>query len=172
MKKLACLLLLVFISPLSLACDETCAREKAMAEHQVKFPSYLDSKYCRTTTVDFLTTARRSLQQYLDERLDTAHRGGMRNIRNFIEQRREWLQECDQYLNLTNQGRIFRTKETTDQIFSSINSLSEELDRLIKIRRTAEEDPLELTTGARQKFQILFKNMDDHRTDLQLRGLL
>jgi len=172
MKKFSFVLFFMLFSPLAFACDETCLREKVMTEHQVKFPSYLDSKYCRTTSVDFLIGARRSLQQYFDERLNTAHRGGMKNIRHFLDQRKEWLQECDQYLNLTDQGRVFRTKETTEQIFASMDSLSTELERLMKIRRTAEEDALGLTAGARQMFQVLFKQLDDHRTDLQLRGQL
>lgn len=172
MNRLLCILLLAVIAPAAIACDETCLREKAMAENGVSFPSYLDSKYCKTTGVDFLVGARRSLQKYYDERLDSAHRGGIRNIRNFIEQRKEWLLECDNYLILTNQGRIFRTKNTTDQIFNGMTSLSEELQRLVGIRKTAGENAFELTASARLKFEQLFKLLDDHRTDLQLRGQL
>ncbi len=172
MKMFAPILVLLMLSPLAFACDETCLRDKAMAEHKVRFPSYLDSKYCRTTAVDFLVGARRSLQQYYDERLNSAHRGGMNNIRNFLEQRREWLQECDQYLNLTKQGRIFRTKDTSDQMFAAITAVSAELTKVIAIRRTPNEDAFELTVVARQRFDDLFRRMDDHRTDLQLRGQL
>lgn len=172
MNRLLCTLVLALIAPASFACDETCLREKAMAEHQVTFPSYLDSKYCWTTSVDFLVNARKSLQKYHDERLNSAHRGGIRNIRNFLEQRREWLQECDNYLNLTKQGRVFRTKETTDQIFSAMNVLSAELQRMITLPRTPNEDGYALTEGSRQRFNQLFKLVDDHRVDLQLRGQL
>lgn len=143
-----------------------------MAEHNVTFPSYLNANYCRTTSVDFLIGARRSLQSYYNDRLNSAHRGGARNIRNFLEQRKEWLQECDKYLTLTQQGHVFRTKETSGAIFAAITSLSNELEQLISIRRTANEDGYLLTTDARARFNELFKLMDDHRTDLQLRGLL
>lgn len=172
MKQLVLTLLLGFIAPAAFSCDETCQRDKAMAEHKVIFPSYLDSKYCKTTSVDFLVGARKSLQKYFDERLNSAHRGGIRNIRNFIEQRKEWLQECDNYLALTNQGRTFRTKETTEQIFAAMSSLSDELERLVKLPRTPNEDGYALTENARQGFEQMFKLVDGHRTDLQLRGQL
>lgn len=165
-------LILALSAPVAFACDEMCMRDKAMAEHKVTFPSYLDSKYCKTTSVDFLVGARRSLQKYHDARLSSAHRGGVRNIRNFLEQRKEWLQECDSYLAMTKQGRIFRNKETTDEILAAMTSLSEELHRLILIPRTTGEDAYELTTVARQRFASLFRVMDAHRTDLQLRGQL
>lgn len=172
MNRLLCILLMALIAPAALACDETCKRDKAMAENSITFPSYLESKYCKTISVDFLVGARRSLQKYYEERLDSAHRGGIRNIRNFIEQRKEWLLECDNYLILTDQGRIFRTKSTTDEIFNGMASLSDELNRLIGIRKTAGENAYELTASARLKFEQLFKLLDDHRTDLQLRGQL
>lgn len=172
MNRLIFIFILALLAPTALACDETCRRDKAMAEHNVSFPSYLDSKYCKTTSVDFLVGARKSLQIYHDERLNSAHRGGARNIRNFLEQRKEWLLECDKYLSLTDQGRIFRTKSTTDEIIGAMTALSDELNRLIGIRRTANEEGYELTTESRLKFAQLFKLIDAHRTDLQLRGLL
>lgn len=172
MKRLLSILFIVLLAPTAFACDEACLREKAQEKHQVTFPSYLDSKFCKTTSKDFLVGARKSLQKYHDERLDSAHRGGIRNIRNFIEQRKEWLMECDNYLSLTDQGRIFRTKETTDEIFTAVDSLSTELKRLVTIRKTPDEDGFELTASAREKFGQIFKLLDAHRTDLQLRGQL
>lgn len=172
MKRLLCIIGILLFSATTFACDETCLREKAQTEHKVTFPSYLDSKYCKTTSKDFLIGARKSLQKYHDERLDSAHRGGIRNIRNFIEQRKEWLLECDNYLKLTDQGRIFRTKSTTEEIMTAIESLSEELQRLITIRKTADEDGIELTAEARARFDKMFTLIDAHRTDLQLRGQL
>lgn len=172
MNRFIFVLLLTSLAPAAFACDETCMRDKAMAENNVNFPSYLESKYCKTTSVDFLVGARKSLQKYFDNRLDSAHRGGIRNIRNFIEQRKEWLLECDNYLTLTGQGRIFRTKETTDEIFGVMAVLSNELERLVRLPRIPNEDGFELTAGARQSFQQLFVLVDAHRTDLQLRGQL
>lgn len=172
MNKSLMLFLLLCMSPLAYSCDESCLRDKAQTKHGIKFPSYLDNNYCRNTSVDFLVSARKSLQQYRDERLPEAHRGGIRNIRNFLEQRKEWLQECDNYLNLTDQGRVFRNKETGDKIFASITSLSDELQRLVGTPRTTNEDPNTLTELAREKFELMFKQIDSHRTDLQLRGVL
>lgn len=172
MKKLISLLALCCLPVTAMACDESCLRDEAMKKHNVKFPAYLDSQYCRNTSIDFLLNARKSLQHYHDERLNTAHRGGIRNIRNFLEQRREWLTECDQYLSLTMQGRLFRSKETSDQIFHTIGQVSEELNRLIGIPTAANEDSMTLTEIARQRFEQMFRQLDHHRTDLQLRGLL
>jgi hypothetical protein len=102
----------------------------------------------------------------------TGHRGGIRNIRNFIEQRKEWLMECDTYLDLTKQGRVFRNKATTDNILTAINSLSTELNTLVYRPKNAAEDTLQVTELAGQKFDLMFKLLDAHRTDLQLRGQL
>ena len=172
MKKTLLFLHLVLIAPFPFACDETCMRERVMAEHDVKFPAYVDSKYCKTTSVDFLVNARKSLQKYREDRLSSGHRGGIRNIRNFIEQRKEWLQECDKYLEMTKQRRVFRTGETTEQILNSMDSLSKELHSLIYRPKNAAEDTHQLTELAGQKFELMFQLMDAHRTDLQLRGLL
>lgn len=172
MKKIILLLHLILIAPMAFACDESCMREKAMAESGIKFPSYLDSKYCKTTSVDFLVNSRKSLQKYRDERLGSGHRGGIRNIRNFIEQRKEWLLECDTYLELIGNGRVFRNKTTTDEIFTAIKSLSAELNTLVYRPKNTTEDTQQITELAGQKFDLLFKLMDAHRTDLQLRGQL
>ena len=172
MKKLLLLLHLVLITPLAFACDETCMRDKAMAEGSVKFPDYLTEKYCKTTTTDFLVNARKSLQKYRDDRLSSGHRGGIHNIRNFIDQRKDWLVECDQYLDAIKQGRVFRSKETTENIFRAMDSLSVELKSLVYRPKNSAEDTAQITELAGQKFDLLFKLMDAHKTDLQLRGLL
>jgi len=170
--KILLVLHLVLFSSLAFACDETCMRDKAMVEKNVRYPEYLTAQYCRTTKIDFLVNARKSLQQYREQRLATGHRGGIRNIRNFIEQRREWLMECDAYLDAVKQGRIFQNKATTDDIFASITSLSTELNSLVFRPRNAAENTSEITASAAQKFDLMFQLLDNHRTDLQLRGLL
>lgn len=172
MKKLLSVLLLTLIAPIAFACDETCMREKAMQESDVKFPAYLDSTYCKTTVKDFLVNSRKSLQKYREQRLVTGHRGGIRNIRNFIEQRKEWLQECDNYLSVINQGRVFRNAGTTQELFSAMNSLSKELEVLVYRPKNNAEDTFQVTQSAGQKFDLMFRLMDAHRTDLQLRGQL
>lgn len=172
MKKILLIITLICFSPFSLACDETCKRAKAEAANNVKFASYLNQKYCKTTGVDFLLHGRKSLQNYRDKQLPTAHRGGAKNIRNFILQRKDWLEECDNYLQLTDQGRIFRDKESTEKILASMTSTAEELHKIM-MRPRVEVESLELVTApAGQKFDELFKNVDAHYLELQRRGLL
>lgn len=163
-------MLVCFCLP-ALACDEQCKREAAMEEHDVKFSSYLTANYCTDTSVDFLLRARSSLEQYRDGRLETGHKGGMRNIRNFLQQRKQWLEECDEYLMLTGQGRVFRNEETTQQIFSSIDAVSAELERLIGSGSGIHVSVSQIG-GAAQRFDHLFMVVDHHRTELQLRGQL
>lgn len=170
MKKIIPLLLMAFSLP-ALACDEDCKREKAMAEHNVSFSGYLNANYCQDTSVDFLLRARESLQNYRDGRLESGHKGGMRNIRNFLQQRKQWLQECDDYMRLTGQGRVFRDETTTQAIFAAMDSVSEELQRLM-----GSGGGVHVSAGqigaATQRFEQLFMIVDAHRTDLQLRGQL
>lgn len=170
MKNFIALFIVFFCTP-AFACDEDCKREAAMAEHDIRFPSYLNASYCTDTSVDFLLRARSSLENYRDGRLETGHKGGMRNIRNFLQQRKQWLQECDEYLLLTGQGRVFRNAETTEQIFSSIDQVSEELQRLIGSGGGVNVSPSQLG-NATQRFDHLFMVVDNHRTELQLRGQL
>src|SRR5690625_6817516 len=91
----------------------------------------ISASYCRDTSVDFLLRARDSLSSYQEKNLPTGHKGGMRNIRTFLQQRKQWLEECDQYLSLTGQGRVFRDEATTQQILDAIDAVSSELERLM-----------------------------------------
>lgn len=172
MKKLLLIIMMISLSPFTTACDEACKRAKAETANNVKFASYLNAKYCKSTGIDFLLQGRKSLQAYRDKQLPTAHRGGAKNIRNFILQRKDWLQECDNYLQLTEQGRIFRDKENTDKIITAMNTTAAELEKIMK-RPRVEAENLELVTApAAQKFDELFKLVDGHYLELQRRGLL
>lgn len=172
MKKILLCITLFCFSQFSLACDEACKRAKAETANNVKFASYLNLKYCKTTSLDFLLQGRKSLQAYREKQLPTAHRGGAKNIRNFIIQRKDWLQECDNYMQLTEQGRIFRDKESTEKIMSSLTNTADELQKIM-MRPRAEVESLELVTAAAGlRFDELFKNVDDHYLELQRRGLL
>ncbi|WP_049630193.1 hypothetical protein [Cellvibrio sp. pealriver] len=172
MKKITLTILLLALSPLGFACDEACKRAKAEAANNVKFASYLNAKYCKSTGLDFLMQGRKSLQNYRDKQLATAHRGGAKNIRNFILQRKDWLQECDNYLTLTEQGRIFRDKESTDKIISAMTGTADELQKIM-MRPKSDVESLELVTApAALKFDELFKAVDAHYLELQRRGLL
>lgn len=167
----ALFLLTLLLSATAFACDETCKRDAAMAEHGIRFPSYLTASYCRDTSVDFLIRARDSLANYQEKNLPTGHKGGMRNIRNFLQQRKQWLEECDQYLSLTSQGRVFRDEATTQSIIEAITSVSNELERLMG-SGTGVRVPQSQIAGADHRLELLFDTMDNHRTELQLRGQL
>lgn len=172
MKKILLTIALLSLSQLGFACDETCKRTKAETANNIKFPTYLNAKYCKSTGLDFLMQGRKSLQNYRDNQLPTAHRGGAKNIRLFILQRKDWLQECDNYLQLTEQGRIFRDKESSDKIIAAMVGTAAELEKIMK-RPKVETESLELVTSpAIVKFDELFKLVDAHYLELQRRGLL
>ena len=172
MKKIILAITLLFIYQSGIACDEACKRAKAESAGNIKFASYLNAKYCKQTSVDFLLQGKKSLQAYREKQLPTAHRGGAKNIRNFILQRKDWLQECDKYLQLTEQGRVFRDKETTEKIIGSMTATAGELEKIMKRPRN-DAEVLELVVApAGQKFDELFNQVDAHYLELQRRGLL
>lgn len=172
MKKILLIITLLSLSQFGFACDEACKRAKAETTNNVKFASYLNAKYCQSTGMDFLLQGRKSLQAYRDKQLPTAHRGGAKNIRHFILQRKDWLQECDKYLELTEQGRIFRDKDSTDKIITAMTGTAEALEKIMK-RPKVEVESLDVVTApAVQKFDELFKLVDSHYLELQRRGLL
>jgi len=171
-KRILLAIALVTLAQASLACDEACKRAKAEETNNIKFGAYLNLKYCKTTTADFLIQTRRALQTYRDKQLPTAHRGGARNIRNYIDQRKDWLKECDNYLELTDQGRVFRDKETTTAIIDSMTDVSTELKKIMMRPKNAAENKDLVIAPAAAKFDELFQMMDDHYLDLQKRGML
>lgn len=134
------------------------------------FPSYLTEKYCNDIKLDFMTSSIKSLQHYKDKQLASRHRGGMRNIQRFLQQRQDWLQECDGYLSATSEHkRLFRNEATTDTIFAAIDSVSTELGSLIA-GVTYTEDPSGTSTVVEEKFDQLFQLVEEHQTLLLLRG--
>ena len=172
MNKILLTIALLSLSQFGFTCDEACKRTKAEATNNIKFASYLNAKYCQSTGVDFLLQGRRSLQTYREKQLPTAHRGGAKNIRNFILQRKDWLQECDNYLQLTDQGRIFRDKDSTDKIITAMSGTADALEKIMK-RPQVETESLELVAApAATKFDDLFKLIDAQYLELQRRGLL
>lgn len=172
MKKILLTLALLTLAQVGHACDETCKRAKAEAANNIKFATYLSAKYCKQTSTDFLLHGKKSLQSYREKQLPTAHRGGAKNIRNFILQRKDWLQECDKYLQLTEQGRVFRDKDSTEKIFGAMTDTANELEKIMK-RPKNNTEVLELVVApAGQKFDQLFQLVDAHYLELQRRGLL
>jgi len=174
MKNLLLPLVMLLLASASIqvnACDEDCKREQAMEQHNVVFPSYLNAKFCQTTSVDFLLRDYASLEKYRTERLPTGHKGGMNNIRKMLDQRKEWLTECDNYLRLTDQGRVFYNDETTKIVFAAIDKVSTELNSLV-YNGSQEVIVSNGLDGAEYNFDNMLKVIEQHRTNLQLRGQL
>lgn len=162
-------LALFLISP-AFACDESCQRQRVAAENQVELPSYLSWQMCEDTKQTFMRSDLRSLENYRQTRLDTQYKGPMRNIKSFIEQRIEWLRECDNYMNLTQRGHIFKDEATTKNVFAAMEAVARELDRAIQgvtYLATGDEDPNAIIA---RRFDSLFKILHDHRDYMLLRG--
>ncbi|PCK07409.1 MAG: hypothetical protein COA42_14455 [Alteromonadaceae bacterium] len=174
MKKYAFIAILftAMSSQFTFACDESCAREKAQTEHNAKFPSYLTWKFCENTATDFMTSAVNSLKSYQNKHLSTKYKGPMKNIRNFVNQRKEWLLECDGYLQATSKGRIFTDDKTTKAIFASMDTISGELKALIAGSTYTSDDGSNDNSVINDKFEALFTRVDNHKNLLHLRGKL
>lgn len=172
MYKYALFFIALSLSSLTLACDENCKRDKVSAKLNIQFAPHLNAKYCQSTTNDFLLNARNSLDKYKENQLPTAHRGGARNIRNYINSRKEWLRECDDYLQAMDLGNVFRKKDTTQTIFKLMDEVSLELEKITKRPANKAENINEFIEPAQTKFDNLFKHMDAHVIELQKRGIM
>ena len=168
-KSLAVLMLLVCAAP-AFSCDEACQRDRASVTNNVEFPSYLTWKFCDDTKNSFMQSDIRSLESYRTKRLNIEHRNRMKNIKEFVEQRKQWLQECDNYLELTDHGRIFRDEETTEKIFAAMDDVSKELDSLLRGVTYVNEDGLVDNSIIATKFDTFFQLIDDHKTVMMLKG--
>lgn len=160
------------LSTFALACDEQCKKEELAASKNIVFPNHLNLKYCQSTVSDFLLNTRRSLGSYHEKQLPTAHRGGARNIRNFINTRKDWLAECDKYMTAMDYGSVFRKSQTTASIFKAMDETAQELEKLMKTVAQPDEDAAILTAPVSDKFIKLFELMDAHMIELQKRGVL
>lgn len=151
-------------------CDEQCQREKAEASLNTKFPSYLTWGYCDDIRMEFMTSTMRSLESYKENNLNPKFKGPLRNTKSYIAQRKEWLQECDQYLSLTKEKRIFEDDKSTAEIFKAIDAVTSELDDLIAGVRYDTSLSEESGSVTKSKFEKLFKTVDDHKTLMHLKG--
>lgn len=159
---------LTVVAQAAFGCDEQCLKEKAQAKHNVKFPSYLTWKYCEGIAVDFMTSAVRSLDSYRNNHFSTKYKGPLKNTRSFLVQRKDWLQECDDYLIKTKKSRVFNDTKTTTKIFTSIDNVSGEFQALIKgASYASNEDAQEVMN---EKINTLFKQVEDHKTIMHLKG--
>ncbi|MGH1469834.1 MAG: hypothetical protein ACRBCS_01470 [Cellvibrionaceae bacterium] len=170
-KKLLGTCALLVIALPAFSCDEACQKDKASAKHNIELPGYLSWKFCDDTKASFMEGDISSLENYKNKRLNVQHRNRMKNIKSFIEQRKEWLQECDQYFDLTNHGRIFIDAKTTKSIFAAMDSVSKELGALIGgvtyVSEGVDQDENQIIAG---KFDNLFKLVDAHKTQSMLKS--
>lgn len=169
--KLLAIVVLLGMSLPALACeDESCLRDRASVTNNIEFPGYLTWQFCEDTKNTFMTADVRSLENYRTKRLNIEHRNRMKNIKGFVEQRKEWLAECDQYMKLTSHGRIFRDEETTQKIFAAMDSVSTELGAVLNGVTYVNEEGQTDNTVVAAKFDTFFRLVDDHKTVMMLKG--
>ena len=172
MKSLASLFIvaIMMMSQSALSCDEQCLRDKAEATLNKKFPRYLTWKECESVANTFMTSVVGSLNDFRTNRMNTKYKGPLKNIRSEIAKQKDWLAECDGYLKATNKKRVFEDDKTTTEIFAAMDKVSEELSALINgatYSSAAGEDP---NFVINQRFDHLFKRVDDHKTLMHLKG--
>lgn len=157
----------------SYACDENCKRKKAEQRLNVSFPSYLSKRYCRDVSGQFLTTASKSLRRYRENKLADLHRGSMFYTREFIVQRKGWLKECDDYLKEVSRYRVFRSADTTQQIFTAMDEVSYTLGALVNgATFVSNNEGYDSLTAISEPFDRLLELLDAHKTQMQLAGQL
>ncbi|WP_221296187.1 hypothetical protein [Microbulbifer hydrolyticus] len=133
-------------------------------------PSYLTESYCNTLVEQFVDYGMRSLGKYVNENFKPQYKGGIRNTINFLNQRSEWLGECDAYLADTAQTRIFYDEQNTKAIFDAMKDLAKEL----QLVRDGVEYPDE--TGAnnprpfiKSRYETLATLVDQHHTRMLMK---
>lgn len=156
-------------TPVTLACDEACLKDKVVQQTGKEFPGYLSWKYCDGIRNEFMTSTMKSLQSYTEQHLSAERRKGMRNTQNFLAQRMDWLQECDDYLAATGKGRIFKDDKTTKGIMDAMESVNAELASLLSGVTYAGQGTDD-TQVAQDKFNTLFTLVDNHKNMLLLKG--
>ena len=152
------------------SCDEQCLREKAEVKLNTKFPKYLTWKECSSVANTFMTTVMVSLDDFRTNRFNTKYKGPLKNIRSEINKNKAWLEECDTYLSATNKKRIFQDDKTTTNIFKAMDSVNQELTAIINGATYSTIPGEDANFVINQKFDTLFKTVDDHKTLLHLKG--
>ena len=151
-------------------CDEDCRKKEAEQANGVTFASYLSWQYCDDIRMEFMTSAMSSLENYQKKHFNPKYKGGMRNTKNYLSQRKEWLRECDNYMRLTAKGRIFDDEKTTKDVFDKIDAVTKELDDLIAGVTYTSSFGQDSTEVVSDKFEDLFKTVDDHKTLMHMKG--
>lgn len=105
----------------------TCLFTAGNAGATSSHPAYLNDAYCESLVEQFVDSGMRSLGKYINENFKPEYKGGIRNTINFLNQRAEWLGECDSYLSDTADSRIFFDEKNTTAIFEAMDALAKEL---------------------------------------------
>ncbi len=152
------------------ACDESCKREQAETKLSKQFPSYLTWSYCDGLKHDFMTVDINSLQSYSTKHFNTTYKGPIKNIIKVIDQRQEWLSECDTYTTATRDERIFYDKKTTDAVFAQMDAIKKELNDVLEGVRYSSGSGDETTKIVQERFESLFVSVDNHKNLMHLKG--
>lgn len=117
--------------------------------------------------MDFMTSTMRSLEDYRSNHLASKYKGPLKNTKHYLEQREDWLKECDDYLVKTKGTRIFHDDKTTKKIFASIDSVQQEFEALIKgVTYSTDDQYVVINTH----FDNLFREVEDHKHLMHLKG--
>jgi len=169
-RKWSLTILTVFLSLSVNASDEQTKREQAQQKHGVSFPSYLTWNYCDTLVRDFFGYDMDSLKSYSTKHFDTKYKGPIRNIVTMIEQRKDWLGECDNYISKTRNERIFYDNQTTASIFAKMDRIKKELTGVMQGVRYSSPQGDETKKVVGERFEELFSTVDDHKNLMHLKG--
>ncbi|WOX05361.1 hypothetical protein [Microbulbifer pacificus] len=147
-------------------CFFTTINANATSSH----PAYLDDAYCDSVVEQFVDSGMRSLGKYINENFKPEYKGGIRNTINFLNQRAEWLGECDSYLKDTADSRIFYDEKNTKDIFEAIEALAKEL----QLVREGVEYPDAVGNNnprpfVKSRFDTLAKLVDQHHTRMLMK---
>lgn len=133
-------------------------------------PSYLTDSYCNSVVEQFVDSGMRSLGKYINENFKPEYKGGIRNTINFLNQRSEWLGECDVYLIDTAHSHVFHEKKNTKDIFDAMQALAKEL----QLVREGVEFPDEAGNNnphpfVKSRYETLAKLVDQHHTRMLMK---
>ncbi|MCO1333277.1 hypothetical protein MO867_02885 [Microbulbifer sp. OS29] len=133
-------------------------------------PSYLSDKYCSDVVEQFVNTGMRSLDKYINEHFNPEYKGGIRNTIQFLEQRLDWLNECNSYLTDTTQSSVFHNKGDTQKIFNAIKELAKELQHVRSgVEYQDESGNNDPSPFIKRRYQTLAQLVDRHHTRMLMK---
>ncbi|QIL89434.1 hypothetical protein GNX18_06395 [Microbulbifer sp. SH-1] len=150
----------------AIACFIATGKAGATSSH----PAYLNDAYCESLVEQFVDSGMRSLGKYINENFKPEYKGGIRNTINFLNQRAEWLGECDSYLSDTADSRVFHDEQNTKAIFEAMDALAKELQL---VREGVEYPDAAGNNNPRpfvkSRFDTLAKLVDQHHTRMLMK---